>query len=181
MDIEIGYVKGDEEAQLVVKNLEEFTIKINQEVITGKISSMDDIFKASVAKLKNDQKNITVSRVKGYISLLSILIVPLPDDEHIGAKEEINTAKTKTYINCPYKDDVIDCAYYDRQMKHVDCPGMFELLDYDDDEKVKCMMKCTDKLPGEKKPSGEKTPEKVETIEEAEPLPSKPLFQPVLD
>jgi len=108
--IELHYVEGDEKGAAAVAALEEFEMEVNTESIKGKFQQLTDIFRVDIPKLTVKTEEIRIKRVKGRISLISINILPLPDDLGAATKEEIKTAKTKTFIGCPLKDDVVNCA-----------------------------------------------------------------------
>jgi len=109
--------------------LEEFEVEINGNVIKGSLGNIKDIFKADIPKVKNDLKEIRIKRLKGRISMISFIIIPIPDEKTIGAKEEIKSAKNKTFINCPFKDDIVNCAYQEKDISKVDCLGIIVKLD----------------------------------------------------
>jgi len=175
--IELHFVEGDEKGAAAVAALEEQEIDVNGEVVKVKFAQLSDIFRVDIPDLQVKTEEIRIKRVKGRISLISINIIPLPDDNGAATKEEVTAAKTKTFIGCPFKDDVTNCAYNEKDVPLVQgCIGMFKKLDYDDDPKVRCLMKCTDDTGVVEPPEPPVVPLPDENIVEEE---AKPLVSPV--
>lgn len=163
-----------------IKNLDEFEVEINMDKLKGKIVDIKEIFKADIPKLKVDKEEIRIKRIKGRISMTSIVIIPIPEEAKDSTREKIAAAKTETFIGCPFTADVestVNCAYHEKDVAKVDCPGIVERLDPDDAPEVRCMMKCTDKTGT---PEPQPLPPAELPSEEVEEEEAKELISPTL-
>lgn len=127
--IQLHYASSDEKGAEAVAAMAEFELEVNKETITGSFTQLSEIFRVDIPKLKVDVEEIRIKRVKGRISMLAIDILPIPDDAVAATKEQVAGAKTKTFIGCPMKDDVLNCAYNEKDVSLVSgCKGMFKKL-----------------------------------------------------
>lgn len=137
--------------ELLKKQPIEAKLEINGKELKGTIASASNILKLTEENLSvtKDEIRLVNPNPNVPISILSIIISIKQPTKEEGGKKEVPGAKSQSFINCPVKDDVINCVYEAPQVPEVECPGMFERVDYDDDKLISCKMKCTDKIPGQ--------------------------------
>lgn len=177
--IEFKQMSEDDKGKEAAGKIAPFEIGINMDTLKGTLSSTTDIFKGDIPKLKVDKEEIRIKRISGHISMLSIVIMPISDEDKTNSREKVATAKNETFIGCPFTADVestINCAYHEKDIAKVDCPGIIERIDFDDAPEVRCLMKCTDKNgtpePQPSPPAG--------MPEEPEPEEPKELISPTI-
>jgi len=139
----------------------EFEIKVDDKNHKkGKImGTYETIVDIRFLKVTSDE--IRISRISGYISMIDILIEPLPAEEDKLPKSEFSKSKLmlETFINCPTKDDNLNCIFEPNQLPDVICEGdgIIAKVPYDEDEKIACKFKCQKKCTGYLKDSNECT------------------------
>lgn len=113
MIIEFKYMVEDKVGQEKAAKMDEFEIEINNDELKGKIADIGEIFRGDIPKLKVDKEEIRIKRKKGRISMTSIVIIPIPEEDKSASREKIAAAKTDTFIGCPFREDVetvVNCA-----------------------------------------------------------------------
>jgi hypothetical protein len=80
--------------------------------LKGSIANVSNILKLTEENLKvtKDEIRLVNPDLKVPISILSIIISIKQPPKAEGGKKEVPGAKKTAFINCPVKEDVIDCV-----------------------------------------------------------------------
>lgn len=93
--IEFEYMSEDTIGKEAVDKLKEFELGVNLATVKGKFAALGEIFRGDIPKLKVDKEEIRLKRISGRISMLSIVIIPIPE-ETSTTREKVAAAKTDT-------------------------------------------------------------------------------------